>query len=355
MDPPRKRTRDEPIDEIEPCKRTRRKNDKKAPSRGFQFHKIEGEDLVIKKVETSKDKIEQPRLAKDPRKIIPSLGNGIIINGKSGSGKSTLLANYITGPQFFGKSPEKPNGWFDEVFLFSPTASGDDIQQSLGIKKEHVYTDLDEAPELIQVILKCQKAKLAGGNKADKVGQYAVIFDDVIGDTKFMNTKEFLQTFYMVRHCNCTTFICSQHYKKVPKVCRLQASFIHFFAGSASEVEQIVEDFAPPQYSKNEFRDLVNEATMGDHDFFTICMKVGWKYRFRKNLNEFISLPRLENGEDDTEAEKGTKTSDRKEPSEKAKICEKQSKSFREAFRSAVEYYKRKNGQNEQTNRGLGQ
>lgn len=335
-------------------RRTRkRKKDDPPDTSAFGFEKLGGAELEIKKVETSKDKIEQPVLAKDERKIIPSLGNSIIINGKSGSGKSTLLANYITSPQFFGKSEQKPNGWFDEIFLFSPTASGDDVQQSLGIKKNHVYTDLEEAPELLEVILRCQKEKLAGGNKADKVGQYAVIFDDVIGDTKFMNTKEFLQTFYMVRHCNATTFICSQHYKKVPKVCRLQASFIHFFAGSASEVEQIVEDFAPPLYSKNEFRDLVNQATRGDHDFFTICMKVGWKYRFRRNLNEFITLPRLKNEED--EKRENTKEADMKRSKTgEAVICEKHDKPFRESFLEAVKYYRRRNAKNEQESERIG-
>ena len=268
---------------------------------GSHYEQVDthGFDLSIKQIETSKDQIEQPELAKDPRKIIPSLGHSIIINGKSGCGKSTLLANYVTGAAFFGKSEKKPNGWFDKIFLFSPTAGGDDVQQALGIPKKHVYTNLDEAPELLEIILRTQKEKLDGGGKAHKVEQYLVIFDDVIGDSKFMNTKEFMKTFYMVRHCNCTTIICSQHYKKVPKVCRLQAGFIHFFAGSQAEVDQIVEDFAPSRYTKNEFRAMVADATREDHSFLTVCMKVGEKDRFRRGLTDFIRLERLENGEDD--------------------------------------------------------
>ena len=338
--------------------KTKRTADAIAPMgfpEGVSIENVTGEDLEIKKIDTSKDLIQQPRLAADERKIIPSLGHSIVINGKSGSGKSTLLVNLIKNPNFFGKCEEKPNGWFDEIFIFSPTADGDDVQKSLGIKKNHVYTDLDEGPELIDVILNSQKEKLAGGGKAHKTPQYAVIFDDVIGETNFMKTKQFLQTFYMVRHRNCTTFICSQHYKRVPKVCRQQASFIFFFAGSAAEVEQVVEDFAPPFYTKNEFRSLVQEATRGDHSFLTICMKVGWNLRFRRNLDEFIKLDRL------TSEETTNNTTDKKEknkPRDKTKeqhqISDTDSTDFHRNLAELVKYYKKRHEQHEQARAFLG-
>ena len=322
---------------------------------GVSVERIAGEDLDIKKIETSKDLIKQPRLAADERKIMPHIGASIVINGASGSGKSTLLTNYITSPRFFGKSEEKPDGWFDEIFLFSPTADGDDVQQALGIKKNHVYTDLDEAPELIKVILDSQKEKLSGGGKAHKVPQYAVIFDDVIGEKSFMNTKEFMQTFYMVRHRNCTTFICSQHYKAVPKKCRQQASFIHFFAGSAAEVEAVVEDFAPPLYTKKEFYDIVQEATRGDHAFLTICMKVGWDLRFRRNLGEIIKLDRLASNNDTEttktkeEPDKKKDTKDKSKPKQNPdQISVDKSTEFHRNLQSLVKFFKERHEQYEQ-------
>lgn len=252
-----------------------------------------GDKLDIKKLDSSKDLIEQPELAKDELKLIPSRGYSIIINGASGSGKSTLLANYAKNPHFFGPSPERPQGWFDKIFLFSPTADGDDIQKSLGIPKNHVCTDLDEAPEWIDAIFKAQKDKLDGGGKAHKAPQYWFIFDDVIGETKFMKDKTFMQCWYMIRHRNGTTTCCTQYYKRLPKTCRQQASFIHFFAGNQAEVEQIVDDFAPPLYTKREFRDLVTCATITQYDFLTVCMKVEWPYRFRQNLGNVLVLERL--------------------------------------------------------------
>lgn len=259
---------------------------------GFYFEESVG-GLEIGVIETSKDKIDQPDLAKDEKMYIPPLGSSIIISGKSGSGKSTLLANLLKDPRFYGPSEKRPQGWFNKIFLFSPTANGDDIQKSLDIPANHVFTDLDEAPELLKVILDSQQMKLDKGEGAQNVDQFAVIFDDVIGDVVFMNSKEFTRCFYQVRHVNCTTFICTQHFTRVPKVCRLQANFIFFFQGGASEVEIVVDEFAPPLYTKNEFREMIMEATRDRFSFLTINMKVGWDLRFRNNLDRFIVLDRF--------------------------------------------------------------
>jgi hypothetical protein len=248
-------------------------------------------DFAISAIETSKDAIEQPDLAKHEDMYIPPLGSSVIISGKSGSGKSTLLANLLLDERFYGPSEAKPKGWFEKIFLFSPTANGDDVQKSLKIPKKYVFTDLDEAAELLNVILDSQQEKIDSAAGADKVSQFAIIFDDVIGDTKFMNEKAFTRCFYQVRHVNCTTFICTQHFRRVPKICRLQANFVFFFQGSASEVEIITEDYAPPIMSKNQFRQLVNDASGNKHTFLTINNKVGYEKRFRKNLDTFIQLP----------------------------------------------------------------
>jgi len=243
---------------------------------------LTSQDVSIHQLPTKKDKIKQPELSKkEHNMIIPPLGSSVLISGKSGSGKSTLLANLLLDKRFY-------KGWFDKIFLFSPTANGDDIQKQLNIPSKYVFTDLEEAPELLEVILRSQKEALESTG-ADKAKQYAIIFDDVIGDTRFMNTKEFTQCFYQVRHVCCTTFICTQHFTRVPRICRLQANFIFYFAGSMSEVEILVDEFAPPNMTKKEFRSLVIDATDEPFAFLTINMKVGWEKRFRRNLGELIS------------------------------------------------------------------
>lgn len=272
---------------------------------GYSFEKRgESQDLSISPIPTSKDKIKQPPLAAHEDMYIPPIGSSVVISGKSGSGKSTLLARLLTDKRFYGRGRGKKHGWFDKVFLFSPTANGDDVQKSLGIDKKYVFTDLGEAPELLEVILDTQQEKLDEGEGADKVEQYAIIFDDVIGDTQFMNTTAFTRCFYQVRHVNCTTFICTQHFTRVPRICRLQANFIFFFQGSASEVEIIVDEFAPPGYKKKEMEQMVMDATKDKYAFLTINMKVGWDNRFRRRLDEFIKLDRIQINEEEEPKEK---------------------------------------------------
>jgi hypothetical protein len=269
-------------------------------------------DLEIRKIETSKDDIEQPELAKHEDMYIPPLGSSVIISGKSGSGKSTLLANLMLDGRFYGPSKEKPDGWFDKVFLFSPTANGDDVQKSLKIPKKYVFTDLEEAAEMLTIILDSQQTKIDDADGADEVAQFCIIFDDIIGDTTFMNEKAFSRCFYQVRHVNCTTLICTQHFKRVPKVCRLQANFVFFFQGSSVEVDVIVDEYAPPMYTRNEFRQIVNDNTNEKHAFLTINNKIDWGRRFRKNLGTIIPLDRLQSlgvdsgsrGEKEVEGEK---------------------------------------------------
>lgn len=240
-------------------------------------------DLKIKPRQTTKDEIQQPDLAKRDEMIIPPLGSSVIISGKSGSGKSTLLNNYLTDERFY-------KGWFDHMFLFSPTANGDDIQKDLDIPPEHVFTDLEEVPEILEIILDKQQEKLDEADSAADVPQYCLIFDDVIGDKQLMNDKQFTRCFYQVRHVNCTTFICTQHFKRVPRVCRLQANFIHFFEGSVTEVDTVAEEFAPAGVHPKAFKQLVMDATSERYSFLTINMKVHSDIRFRKNLDEFIDL-----------------------------------------------------------------
>lgn len=244
----------------------------------------------IKKRQTHKDEIENPPEVEE--EIIPPLGSSLLLCGKSGSGKSTLLASFLNDEEkrFYTDR-------FDKMFLFSPTAEGDDIQKQYGIEERFVYTDLSDAPDLIRLIHDSQREKVKEMG-AHRAPQYAIIFDDVIGDSKFMNSKEFTQCFYQTRHVNCTTFICTQHFKRVPRVCRMQANFICFFRMGQSEVEMVAEEFSPPRMHKKEFMKVIDDATRKPFSFFTINMKVDWETRFRYNLHPVIPLNGMQDDED---------------------------------------------------------
>ena len=106
-----------------------------------------------------------------------------------------------------------------------------------------------------------------------------------------MNNPVFTSAFIKCRHYNFTVFLCSQHFKRIPKVCRLQASYLCFFAVSNTEAECLAEEFAPPQMKKDQFMRLINDAlTVQQYSFLTINMRCPWETRFRRGLANVINL-----------------------------------------------------------------
>jgi hypothetical protein len=236
----------------------------------------------IKPVPTSKDEIKHPPLSDEG--VIPALNTSTILVGKSGSGKSVLLHNLLTRPEFFDKYK-----YWSKIFCVSPTAECDDIQKALNLPPSCVFTDMEEAVVALEKIEKFQseQIKKLGSGKAQK---FCIIYDDVVGHTKLMNHPVFVSSFIKCRHYNFTVFLCSQHFKRVPKICRLQASYLCFFAVSNSDAETLCDEFAPPSMKKEAFFQMVNDTLKERYSFLTINMRSPWETRFRKGLAETITL-----------------------------------------------------------------
>jgi len=245
------------------------------------------EMLKIRKVKSAKDKISNPHLSEQD--LIPRLGTSSIMNGTTGQGKSTLLTNLISSKRFFGGKNGKGEDVFKFKFLVSPTAEGDDVQKKLGVEEEDTFTDLDEAPELIEVILDKQKEDVIELG-SDKAPQVLMVYDDVISHPKFMRTDPFIKSFIASRHYNLTTFICSQSWTSVPRRCRLQAKNIFFFASPLSEVELLSQEYCPPGMTKKQFFKMVDYCTSDPYSFMYINKSVPMDKRFRKRLDEMINI-----------------------------------------------------------------
>jgi hypothetical protein len=132
-----------------------------------------------------------------------------------------------------------------------------------------------------------KEIKEKGSGKAQK---FCIIFDDVVGHVKLMNSPEFIGAFIKARHFNFSVFLCSQHFKRIPRVCRLQSSYLCFFALSNSECEVLCEEFAPPQMKKESFFRMIDDTLKEPYSFLTINMKAPWETRFRKGLAQVINL-----------------------------------------------------------------
>jgi len=240
--------------------------------------------LKIQTIASSKDGIKQPKLCEQG--YIPAINTSTILSGRSGSGKSVALANLITRKDMLG-------GAFDEVYLISPTALGDDIQKSLNIPDENIFTDVMEGIKQMEEILKDNMAIIesVGSKNAPKI---CLIYDDCVGDKALLRERFFVKSFICCRHFNCSTFICTQSFNSVPRVCRLQASNVIIFACSLDETKVLCENYCPARYSKREFSDIIHHATKEPYSFLYINMKAKPSERFRKNFDTILNLDRLE-------------------------------------------------------------
>jgi len=244
--------------------------------------------LDIVKFESNKHKIKERQAMVD--NIIPRLGSSTIINGKSGSGKTNLLLNLCLKKEFYGKIKESDkHGYFELVFLFSPTAEADDLAEHLGLEKKRIVTS--DFENKLEHIFTAQE-RIIKSKGLDKSPKILLLYDDLQADQKFLKSKIFMRSFIANRHSNITTIFLSQSFTKTPRVCRLQASNIMIFPASESEISLLVQEYCPPHTSEKEFYELVKHATKDRFNFLHICMRVAPEERFRKNLSIILNIDR---------------------------------------------------------------
>lgn len=238
--------------------------------------------LAIAPIATRKDKIKQPDASSQD--IIPRLTSNVLIVGCSGSGKTTLLHNLIKQKQFF-------KGWFDQIYLISPSAKTDDIQRDLEVPDEAIIDDLNEAPTKIQELMDEQRDEIEASG-AHKAKQIALIYDDVVGaNDALLKTEQFTRSFIAARHYNFTTFLLVQSFTQAPRVARLQCQNLFYFRGSNSELEKICEECCAPGLKQKEMALLVDFATIEPYSFLHFNRRVAdASQRYRKNLDEVIDI-----------------------------------------------------------------
>jgi hypothetical protein len=247
--------------------------------------------LKIVKYDTNKHKIKQRKLMED--NIIPQHASAVVFCGRSGSGKSNLLVNLAERPEFYGKT-KKDNpktGYFDLVFMFSPTCHHDDLPKYLDIPPNRMYDRNFEAP--LKHIIKTQK-DIIEKKGLDKAPKLLIIFDDIISQKKFMNSEFFTQMYIQNRHLGISTWVCTQSFNKIPRVCRLQANNLFIFAGSGSETEILCQEFCPPHTNKKQFENLIKYATNERFNFLHINMRCPPEERYRRNLDTILTINKNE-------------------------------------------------------------
>ena len=212
---------------------------------------------------------------------IPKHPFRLLNSGASGSGKSMLVLNLLKRKNFM-------DGFYDDIFLFSPTARGDQIQILLDLDQDHICDDLsDSGVEQLDYVFNKQNELIEtmGYLKAPKV---LIIFDDVISNQRFMNSNVFKKFFVQGRHISASVIVNTQKYHAIPRTMRLNCTDICFFPSSQSEIARISEEYCPPNKAVKEFTKLINYCTAEPYNFLYINTRA--RRKFRKNLSQYVEI-----------------------------------------------------------------
>jgi hypothetical protein len=261
----------------------------------------EDNTLKILVYKTNKADIKQRPLMES--KIIPAHPFRMLMIGRSGSGKSMNLVNLMTRAHMYGpavgttavskqagKPKQKPKGYFDLVWLFSPTSQGgDDLVEHLDLDENKVISEGENFGPVLDHILKTQKALIAKKSLIESP-KILLIFDDCQSCETFLRSPNFLQTFIAGRHYNISLIACGQSFTKFPRATRLQASNIILYPSSGSEVDLLVDEFTPPHKTKKQMQALVAHATSEPFCFLHINNQTTVDLRYRKNYDTLLSI-----------------------------------------------------------------
>lgn len=239
----------------------------------------DSDDLKIIPYQIDKNDQKLPQLMRED--VIPRHPFRMLNSGASGSGKSMLVLNLLQRKNFM-------KDFFDEIFLFSPTARGDQIQQLLDLSEDNICDELnDSGIEQLDYVFEKQNELVEemGYLNSPKV---LIIFDDVISSPRFMNSNTFKRCFIQGRHINLSVIINTQKYHAIPRTMRLNCTDVAFFPSSQSEVARIAEEFTPPSKTVKQFTVLVNYATAEPYNFLYINTRA--KRKYRKNLDVYLGI-----------------------------------------------------------------
>lgn len=240
----------------------------------------------IQPLETNKNNIPQKAVSK--QQIMPKYPFSMVISGASGSGKTQLLLNILSRKDLFGD-------YFHKIIIFSPTAGNlDDTYKLLKLPKENFIKKFDVS--ILETILSNRKKQIEkeGIEKVAKTDRVILIFDDMIAEKSFLDSKESLMMFTLLRHYLISVCILSQSFKKIPRAIRLNANYLAIFPSLESEIQIMLDEITPSGINKKDFRKIIDYCTKGRYDFMSINNHADPGKRIRKNLSDIIDLKNLD-------------------------------------------------------------
>lgn len=258
--------------------------------------KAKEEDIKFKGIKigyipTDKDSMEQRYLMRE--NIIPrGYSNFIILSAGIGMGKTNCLINMLLNGLIYGPDSTK-KAYYDNLYVF--TNSNDDAYDVLiekGVLKPNNIKHMPTPADLKVVLDMQKKAIKQAGDDLSKIPNTFLIFDDIIDNTEFIKSKEFLLCCIRPRQLRCCSFLLQQHFNSCPRICRVNAQNFLLWNATRLEAETYYEMFCPSGVSKKSFNQILDYAwTKTDDDkfpFLHINKKAPIDRRFFKNFSECI-------------------------------------------------------------------
>lgn len=198
--------------------------------------------------------------------------------GSRSKGKSTLILNLLNHKQLF-------KGYFDNVFLVSPTAKNDDKFKPL-IKEltqeDKFYNELTEGNirEIMNGLAMFNRDFNRKKNKREP--RSLIILDDCIANMPRSTQKSVINELVIQnRHHKCSIWITSQKLTKINPLIRSNVDVISFFkTDNQREMKSFTEEY-------NVSEEEVEAITETNNDFITVSFCSGRKKIYDKlNLIE---------------------------------------------------------------------
>lgn len=170
-------------------------------------------------------------------------GSLIIIVAPTGTGKSTLIQNLIYNKSMWGRTPKRPNGAFDEIYVWSPSIYLDDTCRFM--LEDFVCRDTFKDEDL--EVLKENQLLL----KKEERGKLLLIVDDSVGLSVMKTGSALTYWATRFRHMNANIILSTQNYRACNSIVRNNAKCIILMYGiyNNKELEKI-NDEVGDQYKK---------------------------------------------------------------------------------------------------------
>jgi hypothetical protein len=162
------------------------------------------------------------------------------------------------------------------------------------IPEEHYHNDyneevfmeiMEEQMNLIRLLKKYKQPKYLAN-------RILIVFDDLVGSSLFSGKRSsyFKGVNTRHRHYSASFIMVSQGYKEIPKTIRTNwTCLIVFEIGNEKEVEVIYEEW-PMGLKRDDWMELYQYATKGDHSFLYINFQKPKRLRLMKNFEEYLFI-----------------------------------------------------------------